>query len=136
MPQPASESLALSEGMMSAGCPRPFREKVYIGAEANLERGTPTLSSSAKVWGTLHRSEKRLGGKLLAMGRPSASLHESLEYGASFGNLWQAGVRTFEVREKFLVLIDGLIAFPGALVDLAEIVVGEEFSCGEALPNE
>jgi hypothetical protein len=34
-------------------------------------------------------------------------------------------VGTFEVREKFLVLIDGLVAFPRALVDLAVTVVGE-----------
>jgi len=41
-------------------------------------------------------------------------------------------VRTFKVREKFLVLVDGLVAFSGALVDLAEIVVGEELNCREA----
>jgi len=64
------------------------------------------------------------------------SLHQSLECGASFGDLWQAGVRTFEVREKFLVFVDGLVAFSGALVDLAEVVVGEELNCRACIHGE
>jgi len=34
------------------------------------------------------------------------SLHQSLEGGASFGDLWEAGVRTFKMRKKFLVQCD------------------------------
>src|SRR5467141_3568143 len=54
-------------------------------------------------------------------GLSGTSLHQSLEGGASFGDLREAGVRTFKVRKKFLILVDGLVAFSGALVDLAEI---------------
>lgn len=64
------------------------------------------------------------------------SLHQSLECGASFGDLWQARVRTFEVREKFLVLVHGLVAFSGALVDLAEVVVGEQLNSWACIHGE
>ena len=45
-------------------------------------------------------------------------------------------MRTFKVREKFLELVDGLVAFSGALVDLAEIVVGEDFARNSFLPQD
>jgi hypothetical protein len=76
------------------------------------------------------------GASVTGVGYSRASLHQSLEDGASFGDLWQSRVRSFEVREKFLVLIDGLVAFPGVLIDLAEIVVGEDLDCREAQPYE
>src|SRR6266853_2997646 len=60
------------------------------------------------------------------------SLHQSLEGGASFGDLGEAGVRTFKERKKFLVFVDRLVAFSGALVDLAEIVMGEQLNGREA----
>jgi hypothetical protein len=78
-------------------------------------------------------NQRTLGEQALPIVRQSISAHESLECGASFGELWQTGGGTFEVREKFLVLIDGLVAFPRALVDLAETVVGEELNRREAL---
>src|SRR4029077_3454926 len=39
-------------------------------------------------------------------GLSGTSLHQSFEGSASFGDLWEAGVRAFKVREKFLVLVD------------------------------
>src|SRR5712692_10311752 len=40
----------------------------------------------------------------------------------AFGNLWQARVRAFEVRKKFLVLINSLITLSAVFVQLAEVI--------------
>ena len=56
--------------------------------------------------------------------KPLVSLHEALERSPSFSDLGQAGWRTAEVRQEFLIFINRLIAFAGSLVELAKIVVG------------
>ena len=65
----------------------------------------------------------------IPIGAHAASLHKSLDCGASFGNLWQARVRAFEVRKKFLVLINGLITLSAVFVQLAEVIVRKDFRC-------
>ena len=64
--------------------------------------------------------------------RPS-SLHQSLECRPSFANLWQARLRTREVREKLLVFVDRLIVLAGTLVELAKIVVAQNSDHGKTL---
>ena len=39
-------------------------------------------------------------------------------------------MRAREVREKLLVFVDGLIAFAGTLVDLAQVIVGKDAQNG------
>lgn len=55
------------------------------------------------------------------------SLHQSREFGPSIADLREASWRTSEVREKFLLFVEGLIEFATTLLELSEIVMGEDF---------
>ena len=60
-------------------------------------------------------------------------MHQSLERGPSLANLGEPSLRTREVREKFLVFVDRLVAFAGARVKLAKIIVGEDSKYGKSV---
>ena len=64
------------------------------------------------------------------------SLHQSLEGSASFGDLREGSPRPLEMREKLLVFVDGLILLAGALVQLAQVIVGKDFQRRETSHKE
>jgi predicted nucleic acid-binding protein len=70
------------------------------------------------------------------VGAGLALLYQAMEGNASVVNLGRTSLRTREVREEFLVFIDGLVAFGGALVELAQVIVGENSQRGETLHQD
>ncbi|SPE24730.1 hypothetical protein SBA7_1080002 [Candidatus Sulfotelmatobacter sp. SbA7] len=55
-----------------------------------------------------------------------SSLHQPLHRRPRVRHLFELSLRTLEVREKFLIFVDSLIALASTLVELAQVVVGED----------
>src|SRR3984885_2857945 len=53
--------------------------------------------------------------------RNQPSLHQPLECGPSIADLSEAGWRIRKVREKFLKLVDRLVALAGAIIELSQV---------------
>jgi hypothetical protein len=68
-----------------------------------------------------------------AAGAGVALLNQALKGSASVSELGWAADRTREVREEFLVFVDGLVALGGALVELTQVVVRENSQAGETI---